>query len=49
MPQADFIDAIRTGREPMVSARDVFRVMDICFAAWEAVNKGRTVQVQYLL
>ncbi|MBM3993188.1 MAG: Gfo/Idh/MocA family oxidoreductase [Planctomycetes bacterium] len=45
----DFIDAIRTGREPMVSARDVFRVMDICFAAWEATNQGRTVQVQYLL
>ncbi len=45
----DFIDAIRTGREPLVSARDVFRVMDICFAAWEATNQGRTVQVQYLL
>ena len=29
----DFIAAIREGREPEVGARDVFRVMDVCFAA----------------
>ena len=29
----DFISAIRAGREPEVNAIDVFRVMDICFAA----------------
>ncbi len=45
----DFVSAIREGREPNVSARDVFRVMDICFAAWESVNAGRTVKVDYLI
>ena len=29
----DFIAAIQEGREPNVSAQDVFRVMDVCFAA----------------
>ena len=45
----DFVGAIRESREPNVSARDVFRVMDICFAAWQAVETGRTVKVDYLL
>ena len=45
----DFIAAIREGREPNVSARDVFRVMDVCLAAWESVEKGRTVPVSYLI
>ncbi len=45
----DFVDAIRQDREPNVSARDVFRVMDICFAAWEAASTGRTVKVDYLV
>ena len=45
----DFIAAIREGREPIVGARDVFRVMDICFAAWESVQSGRTVEVSYAL
>jgi predicted dehydrogenase len=43
----DFIAAIRDGKEPNVTARDVFRVMDICFACWEAADKGRHVQVSY--
>ena len=42
-----FIDAIREGREPLVGARDIFRVMDICFAAWESVQSGRTVKGNY--
>jgi len=46
---ADFVDAIRADREPDVSARDVFRVMDVCIAAWEAVQQRRTVPVSYLL
>lgn len=45
----DFIAAVREGREPIVGARDVFRVMDICFAAWESVRSGRTVEVSYVL
>jgi predicted dehydrogenase len=44
----DFISAIVGGREPGVSARDVFRVMDICFAASESARQGRTVAVSYL-
>ena len=43
----DFVAAIREGREPNVSARDVFRIMDVCFAAWDALNAGRTVKVSY--
>ena len=45
----DFLAAIREDREPNVSAKDVFRVMDICFAAWESVEQGRTVPVSYVL
>ena len=45
----DFIGAIREGREPEVGARDIFRVMDVCFAAWESVEQGRTVKVSYLI
>lgn len=45
----DFVAAIREDREPEVSARDVFRVMDICFAAWESVEQRRHVPVSYLL
>lgn len=43
----DFINAIRENREPNVSGRDVFRVMDICFAAYESVELQRTVNVSY--
>jgi len=45
----DFIAAVREGREPDVSARDVFRVMDICFAAWESVRSKRAVTVSYMI
>lgn len=44
-----FIESIRAGREPLVGARDIFRVMDVCFAAWELVTAGRTVRVSYSL
>jgi predicted dehydrogenase len=42
-----FVEGIRAGREPLVGARDIFRVMDVCFAAWESVKAGRTVRVSY--
>ncbi|MDA1131667.1 MAG: Gfo/Idh/MocA family oxidoreductase [Proteobacteria bacterium] len=45
----EFVDAIRQDREPGVGARDVFRVMDICFAAYEAAQAKRTVPVSYLI
>jgi predicted dehydrogenase len=44
-----FIAAVRDGSEPEVSTRDVFRVMDICFAVQEALESGKTVPVSYLL
>lgn len=43
----DFLAAISEDREPNVTARDVFRVMDICFAAAESLESGRTVPVTY--
>jgi predicted dehydrogenase len=45
----EFIEAIRQGREPLVGAKDVFRVMDVCFAAWESVCRRKTVAVSYLI
>lgn len=45
----DWIAAIREDREPEVSTQDVFRVMDICFACVEAVEKRKTVTVSYLI
>lgn len=43
----DFIAAIREGREPNVSAVDIFRVMDVCFACYESLEARRTVSVTY--
>jgi len=45
----EFIDAIKSERIPEVSPLDVFRVMDICFAAWDAAQTGKTVSVNYLM
>ena len=41
--------AIRENRAPMVDARDVFRVLDICLACWDSVESRRTVDVAYML
>jgi UDP-N-acetyl-2-amino-2-deoxyglucuronate dehydrogenase len=41
----DFVDCIREGRRPTINETDIFRVMDICFAVWEAVERGTTVRV----
>lgn len=43
----DFIRAIRGEPNNSVPARDVYRVMDICFAAWEAAQSGRTIPITY--
>lgn len=45
----DFIRAIRGEPNACVPAEDVYRVMDICFAVWEAAQSGRTTPVQYSL
>lgn len=41
----DFIDAIREDRDPIVAARDVFEVMNICLTAWESVETRQTLRV----
>jgi predicted dehydrogenase len=45
----EFINAIRTDVEPEVNHTDIFRVMDVCFAVWEAAQTGRRVDVDYLV
>lgn len=45
----EFIAAIRAGRRPELNEVDIFRVMDVCFAIWEAVQTGRNVKVTYLI
>ena len=45
----DFIAAIREDREPNVGAKDVYRVMEICFACWESVQNRHSVDVTYTL
>lgn len=44
----DFIAAIQEGRQPNVSAHDVFQVMNICLAAWESVETGKSIRVPLL-
>lgn len=43
----DFLAAVRAGRESAVTARDVFRVMDVCLTGQEAIEAGRTLPVRY--
>ena len=43
------INAIRTGGRPEVNETDIFRIMDVCFAVWEAVQTKRNVSISYLI
>ncbi len=45
----EFVAAIRDGGRPAVDAEDIFRVMDVCFAVWEAARTGARVKVDYLV
>ena len=45
----EFVAAIRDGGRPAVDAEDIFRVMDVCFATWEAAQTGARVKVDYLV
>ena len=49
MSVPDIVAAIREGREPNVSVRDIFRVMDVCFACYDSLEARRTVPVSYLI
>lgn len=42
----ELVEAIRTGGTPPVTTDDVFRVMDICFAAEQSIAERRTVPVE---
>lgn len=44
----DFVDAIRQDREPIVGAKDVFQVMNICISALESVDQRRTITIPAL-
>ncbi len=43
------IEAIRSGGRPEVDEKDIFRVMDVCFAVREALQTKRTVPVNYMI
>jgi predicted dehydrogenase len=45
----EFVTAIRDGGRPAVDAVDIFRIMDVCFATWEATRTGARVKVNYLV
>ena len=45
----NFISAIRENKEPDVSAVDIFRVMDVCFACFESLEAKKTMPVTYLI
>lgn len=44
----NFVDAIVNGTEPDVTAIDVFRVMDVCFASTRSLQTGEVTKVRYL-
>ncbi|MCW0234935.1 MAG: Gfo/Idh/MocA family oxidoreductase [Ferrovibrio sp.] len=45
----EFVEAISNHRQPNVNHIDVFRVMDVCFAAMEAAEQRRTISISYLI
>lgn len=45
----DFIQAIREEREPIVGAKDVFNVLNICLSAWQSIEDRRAVSVSSIL
>jgi len=45
----EFVEAVRSGGRPVVDAADILRVMDVCFAVWEAARTGARVKVDYLV
>ena len=45
----DFINSIRHSRKPNVNEIDIFRVMAICFAIWESIEKKKMVKPSYII
>jgi predicted dehydrogenase len=45
----EFVAAIRDGGEPPVTITDVFRVMDVMFAAERSILEGRSIRVDHLI
>ena len=45
----EFISCILKNKEPVVSGKDIFRVMDICFSIIESYKKRKTIKISYLL
>ena len=45
----EFVKSIRNNQSHEVTGIDIFRVMDICFAIWEAYKKRKTIKVSYLI
>ena len=45
----DFVKSIRNNKNHEVSGIDIFRVMDVCFAIWEAYKKRKTIKISYLI
>ena len=42
----DFLDAIQRGTEPMITGRDMLRVLRVLDAAYESNKTGRHVQIE---
>lgn len=45
---SDFLDSIAQDREPIVSKKDVFDVMSVCFAIERSLNSGKEESVNYI-
>ena len=45
----DFIESIRQDKEAPISDKDIFRVMDICFAIWKSTLSGKIEKVNYFI
>ena len=45
----EFVSCILKNKEPIVSGKDIFRVMDVCFSIIESYKKRKTIKISYLL
>lgn len=45
----EFIDCIRHGTKPLIDETDIFKIMSVCFAIWQAVETKRQVTVNNLI
>ncbi|WP_339859749.1 Gfo/Idh/MocA family oxidoreductase [Thalassospira alkalitolerans] len=45
----DFVASIQAGQKPSVDEKDIFRMLDVCFAILDAEASGCKVKVNYLI